>query len=288
MPGGPHAPRLLAMALFSLFRRRDRGVTAAPAGDLAPADQVREARQRARRRLIGAVLLLGLGIIGFPLLFETQPRPIPVDVVIDIPRKDQVAPLVAPGAKPVITERAADAGREVAPPAPSPPVAAAPGASPNGVKAAPAEPRPASAAPDKPVPADKPAVADKPAPADKLAGAGKPAPSDKPAAAHGDTDAARALAALEGRPAAKPEGDAAATGGERYVVQFGSFADAAGAREARMKVERLGIKTYLQTVEVGGEKRTRVRVGPFASRDDADLAAAKIKAAGLAAVILTI
>ena len=55
-----------------------------------------------------------------------------------------------------------------------------------------------------------------------------------------------------------------------------------------MKVERLGIKTYLQVVEVGGEKRTRVRVGPFVSRDEADRAAAKIKAAGLTAAILSL
>ena len=55
---------------------------------LEPADAVQQARTRARQRLIGAIVLLGIGIIGFPLVFETQPRPIPVDVPIEIPRRE--------------------------------------------------------------------------------------------------------------------------------------------------------------------------------------------------------
>jgi DedD protein len=32
-------------------------------------------------------------VIGFPLLFETQPRPIPVDIPIIVPRRDGAPPL---------------------------------------------------------------------------------------------------------------------------------------------------------------------------------------------------
>ena len=53
-------------------------------------------RIRARRRLIGAAVLVAAGVVGFPLIFETQPRPIPVDLPIDIPRKDGAPPLVVP------------------------------------------------------------------------------------------------------------------------------------------------------------------------------------------------
>jgi DedD protein len=35
-------------------------------------------RRRARHRLIGAAVLVLIGVVGFPLLFDTQPRPIPV------------------------------------------------------------------------------------------------------------------------------------------------------------------------------------------------------------------
>ncbi|MDQ6679903.1 MAG: SPOR domain-containing protein, partial [Pseudomonadota bacterium] len=82
------------MGLLSLFKRTGE----APAGTAAtePADAVKEARTRARRRLIGAVVLLVVGVIGFPLVFETRPRPIPVDIPIEIPKKDGVPALVMP------------------------------------------------------------------------------------------------------------------------------------------------------------------------------------------------
>ena len=74
----------------------------------------------------------------------------------------------------------------------------------------------------------------------------------------------------------------------RFVVQIGAFADANGARETRAKVEKLGLRTYTQAVVTDNGKRTRVRLGPFASRDEAEQAAAKVKAAGLPAAVLTL
>ena len=47
-------------------------------------------RQRAKHRLIGAAVLVLIGVIGFPLLFDKQPRPIAVDTPIDIPDKNKV------------------------------------------------------------------------------------------------------------------------------------------------------------------------------------------------------
>ena len=57
-------------------------------------------RRRARHRLIGAGVLVLLGVIGFPMLFDTQPRPIPVDIPIEIPDRNRVAPLVVPAGAP--------------------------------------------------------------------------------------------------------------------------------------------------------------------------------------------
>lgn len=74
----------------------------------------------------------------------------------------------------------------------------------------------------------------------------------------------------------------------RYVVQVGAFAEAAGAREARARVEKLGLKTYTQVVETQEGKRIRVRVGPYAERAEADKAAAQLRASGLAAAVLTL
>ena len=74
------------MGLLSIFKRQP-GAVAAAAGANA-VQGAADARTRAKRRLLGAVVLLGIGVIAFPLLFETQPRPIPVDIAIEIPRKD--------------------------------------------------------------------------------------------------------------------------------------------------------------------------------------------------------
>ena len=48
------------------------------------------------------------------------------------------------------------------------------------------------------------------------------------------------------------------------------------------------MKTYTQVAETPAGPRTRVRVGPFATRDEAERAAAKIKAAALPAAILAL
>ena len=64
--------------------------------------------------------------------------------------------------------------------------------------------------------------------------------------------------------------------------------DAAKANEVRSKLERSGLKTSTQTVDTTDGKRTRVRVGPFATKAEADKAAARVKTLGLPAAILTL
>jgi DedD protein len=70
------------------------------------------------------------------------------------------------------------------------------------------------------------------------------------------------------------------------VVQVGAFSDAAKLHEVRQKLEKAGLKTYTQVVETKDGKRTRVRVGPFATQADADKAATRIKALTLSAAVL--
>jgi DedD protein len=98
-------------------------------------------------------------------------------------------------------------------------------------------------------------------------------------------DGARAQALLDG--SADPPAPAASAVA-RFVVQVGAFTDAAALKETRAKVEKLGMKTYTQVAETPAGPRTRVRVGPFATRDEADRAASRIKAAALRAIILAL
>lgn len=272
------------MGLKSIFQRQP-GEGARKAAAEASPDSVQEARTRARRRLIGAAVLVVIGVIGFPILFETQPRPIPVDIPIEIPRKDGAPPLVMPAPRPsakpaptaqvasapaeVITETVADAGRELPSPAASAPVAAKPASA----STKPAEARTAEVKKPEPKPAEaKP----EPKPA-------KPAETSTAAA-----DARRAQALLEGKAPEKAAEKTTEKKDGRFVVQVGAFADTAAARETRQKVEKLGLKTYTQVAETSQGSRIRVRVGPFASREEAERAQSKIKAAGSNAVVLTL
>ena len=238
------------------------------------AESIDVMRRRARHRLIGAAVLVLVGVIGFPLLFDTQPRPIAVDIPIEIPDRNKVAPLVVPGQ----TAAVAPAAKPV--PTPAPARAASVG---NGLSdgeelvqaAPPVAPKPAPAKPEaKPEPKPEP----KPDP--------KPEPKSEPKPIPKPDEAARARALLEGR---SVESAAAAKADDsRFIVQVGAFADADKAREARSKVERAGLKTYTQVVDTKDGKRTRVRVGPFADRAEADKAAARIKALDLSASVLTL
>jgi DedD protein len=109
--------------------------------------------------------------------------------------------------------------------------------------------------------------------------------SDKPVdkLAPRANDGAKAQALLEGKVMDKP---ASAPAGGRFVVQIGAYADAAKAQEARIKLEKAGLKTYTQVVEPKEGKRIRVRVGPFESKAAADKAAEKIRRLDLPAAIL--
>ncbi len=244
------------MAFFK-FRKNAGDSSATP----TQPDSVEVMRKRAKHRLIGAAVLVLVGVIGFPLLFDNQPRPIAVDIPIEIPDKNKVKPLVVP-AVPAPSAAAASA--------PAKPVAVAPAPAPVPEAIAPVEkpPKPAMAA------SEAPAVAKKP----------EPKPIETPATVK-PTESAKAKALLEGKDVAAKE-PAVADG--RFVVQVGAFADVAKAREARLKVEKAGLKTYTQVVETKDGRRIRVRVGPFAGRAEADQAAEKIKKLDLSAAVLTL
>lgn len=317
------------MGLLSFLKRSESGETARPAkaGRAADAiDDVQQLRIRARRRLIGAAVLVVAAVIVFPLLFETRPRPIPIDLPIEIPRKDAAAPLNIP-APPARTAQAGQTSGDAAPTdgergrgiinetaeqiasdreVPPPSTRNATATAPSTAVA------PSTATPPPTASADKPAehrAEPKPDARVKMAEPAKPAKPETRAEARPETrpdgrqeartdarpnESARVQAMLDGRAAEqraaaerKPAEPAAASGG-RFIVQVGAYADAKAAQEARMKVERMGLKTYTQAVDTADGKRIRVRVGPFGSRDEADKVAAKVRGGGLSSAVLTI
>ena len=230
---------------------------------------VQLARIHARRRLVGALVLLVVGIAVFPVLFETQPRPIAVDTPIVMPARDPAPAARGSVAREPVNVLPADAGIE------------GPGALPNSAASGPVGVGPArvQAEPEVQTAPALPAVAAAPS-------AAKPSPPPaKPAvAASRPDDGARAQALLDARTAAsEPQ-----AGAPRFVVQAGAYSEAGALRDARQKVEKLGLKTYTQVIDGDSGQRTRVRVGPFATRQEAEAVAAKVKAAGVQASILVL
>ena len=231
-------------------------------------DSVEVVRRRARQRLIGATVLVLIGVIGFPLLFDSQPRPVPVDIAIEIPSRAAVKP-----GTPIAAPPAA---------APAAPAAAAPAVVPAVVPAqASLQDKEEIVAPARPASEPPPAPAE---PAKAPAAAVAPA-KDK---AQAKPDA-RAESKAEKKTDTKSDSKSDAAKGEgRVVVQVGAYTDEGKVREVRQKLEKSGFKTYTQVVETSEGKRTRVRVGPFASRTEAEKAAAKIKSLNLPASLLAL
>ncbi len=204
-------------------------------------------RKRARRRLIGAIALVTIVAVFLPMFLDHEPKQVKQDISIQIPSSE-------PG---TFTSK-------VVPMAPGTP----------GPKSA---PRAAPETPAKPPPAPKTEVAQ--------ASGAKPADTVPPA--H-DTEAAppKAPAKPAPAPAAKsapapqaPSTPAPGKGG--FVVQVAALSDADKAKQMQEKMVAAGIKSYTEVVPTAKGNVTRVRAGPFASRDEAEKIQLKLKDLGL-------
>lgn len=313
------------MAFFKFRKSGGAPEAAAPAGRkssgknaaAAEAETVDAMRRRARHRLIGAVVLVLAAVIGFPLVFDTQPRPVAVNAPIIIPDRNEAAPLAPPAAASrgdVATSASLDSREQVVPAGEVPPAAKPVEQVPEKPATKPAEKAADTARPSAPVTtptatddaaaarAERDAAQAREAEQARKEREAKAAEQAKAraereaeqAARKKAEDAARAKALLEGRnpdkaaakAAQQAHTAAAAAGGGRFVVQIGAYAESSGVSTARQKAQGAGVSTFTQDVNTKAGKRTRVRAGPFASREAAEQAAAKLKRAGLGASVI--
>jgi DedD protein len=251
------------MPFFNLRRNSKAAPAAAQPGQPESAEVI---RRRAKHRLIGSAVLVLAGVLGFPLLFDTQPRPVSGDIAIEIPGRNTVKPLGAP--PPAQPAQSAQPGKNA-----SDRVTADSSLSPREEILT---PKPAPAQSESALAAPKNEAKTEPKPDAKVAKV-----DPKPAVKLAPDDSARAKALLDG-------GSPPAVGQGRMIVQVGAFADVDKAREARQRLEKAGLKTYTQVADTKDGKRIRVRVGPFATKADAEKAASKIKTLDLPASILTL
>ncbi|MGF6958507.1 SPOR domain-containing protein [Paraburkholderia youngii] len=275
-------------------RRTERTVDA----DALLLDPTLPEKQRARRRLVGAIALVVAAVIILPMVLDSHPKPVTDDISIDIPSRpaprlsrstanEDVQAGVAPDNPP-----AGDSG--IAASSLAPAATAASAATTAAVPASAAKPTQSTqstaakqgTAPSvatgtvtaaTPKPAAKPQTQSLAANTTPAAPAKQTKPPAAAPSASTDDDANPATASADansGTPASPP--------GNRFAVQLGAFSNEANARNWAAKLKAAGVPTYTEhRKQADGSTLTLLRAGPFADRAAATAAVAKVREAGL-------
>lgn len=211
-------------------------------------------RARARHRLIGAAALLLAVAIIVPMVLDPNPRPVNENLPIDIP--SERTPFTPRLSLPPVP--AADAGT---PPPDQAPVVAPARAESKADARAETKAEAKSAAPAAPTPPSEPKAA---ARTETRIDEAKPSTVEVPRKAPESTEAAA--------PASKSG---------RFAVQAAAPASEKAARELVERLKKGGFATYTEIVETKDGVRHRVRIGPYATREDAEKARARLKSQGI-------
>ncbi len=202
-----------------------------------------ELKRRGRRRLIGAVTLGLMAIVFLPMVFDSEPKR-----AGDSAKSQEIAVQVPPKenqpALPAPT------------PMPSAPVAAAPAPEPAKAAAEAAPAKEAAPAPAAPKAAEKLPAKEAPKAAVKVEKTEKPERS------------------------AKSESAAKAAVKDGFVVQLGVYTKAENADKEITRMKEAKLPVHTDTIPIKSGNATRVRVGPYATREKAEAALAQIKLAG--------
>jgi DedD protein len=209
-----------------------------------------EIKRRGRRRLIGAVTIGLLAIVFLPMIFDSEPgrnksltKSGSQEISIQIPPKEGLPPLPAPSTA------------SSTPVAPKAPPAAAPIPAPPVASVVPVEQKPATVSTPAPPPEPAPKVAAKAEPA-------KPEKKPEPAAQ-----------------LPKPA-ETKAEVKQGFVVQVGAFKDVENTKQIVAQAKTAKLPVYTDTVATANGTVTRVRVGPFSTKQKADAALAQLKLSG--------
>lgn len=254
------------------------------------ADQiVDEMKRKARRRLVGAIVLALAAAILLPMLLEKEPRPLGDDVSVKIPPVDEgkfINKLTGKSGDAKALPKADDKAESKAAPArmearnetaASPPIAtgAAQESGPANKTLAEAQQRVLTPSPKAPAKAEGDA-----SPAAESKGATTPTIADTPASAADDKPAAAKIATAQ--PAASAGAPAKADG---FVVQLAAFIDDKGANSLANKLKKAGYAAFVEPVHTSRGTLWRVRVGGYGSKPDADAARAKLKGEGYNGIV---
>ncbi len=222
-------------------------------------------RKRARRRLVGAIAMVIAAVVILPMVLDSQPEQGNHDIDIRIPGEDAVTELAPdmeyPDEAPV-------------PPSPIPrvkPETETPAATP-------------ARSPQEKSEAEKPK---QPATGSSAALRGM----DTRLRERSGIQSEAASTGASGAPAHVPDTGARAEPGEaaagegKFVVQSGAFSNPSKAEQQVRRLESSGISAYTEAFGSGKNQVTRVRIGPFSTREEADRVRRQLKDLGLGAVV---
>ena len=214
---------------------------------MAESEEALQLKRRARRRLVGALALVAFVVIILPLILDKEPGPGGPPLSVQIPSQDS-----------------GGFNTRVVPAAPTTPAAAATQKQADipAVKAAAPAVEAVTAAATKEVVT----------PAKEL-----------PPPAKAETSPAQEPIKSPAQAAKRPDAVQANTApsSQAWVVTLDAFSDPKNVRLLRTKLSAVGVKSYTEPVKTAKGELTRVRAGPFASKEAADKARAKLQAMGL-------
>ena len=211
---------------------------------MAESEEALQLKRRARRRLVGAIALVTFVVIILPLILDKEPGPPGPPLSVQIPGQDT-----------------GSFDSRVVPPA---------------LPAAPLADKKIETAPAK---AESPAVqADVPAAIPSAPKLAPPGPALAPA--HQAEAKANSEVAKPPENSEAQRAQAALTD-HAWVVALDAFSDKKNVKQLRTRLSAAGVKSYTEPVKTGRGELTRVRAGPFATKEAAEKARAKLVAMGL-------
>lgn len=216
-----------------------------------------EVKRRGRHRLIGAITLAVLAVVIIPMVLDSEPRKVGRDLPLTIPSKEGLPPLPAPAAEPAKPQ--GESPKPVA--AADAPKATEPTAQDTAAKPAEAIQAEAKVEPVKAVAAKT---------ADKA--------SESPAKV-AVKPATKAVDKTPDKAANKTE--KAAPKMEGFVIQLGAFSEAEKLDALKAKMKSAKVAVFTEKVKTADGSLTRLRAGPYKSREQADKALVQIKKAGV-------
>lgn len=275
-------------------------------------------KKRARRRLIGAVALVLAAVIGLPMVFDSEPKQTAPQITIEIPSKDELLPK-SPVVNSPTTEpsknlnQSIDQSEEVIQAVTAPVQSAKPDATSSDsrqVVGVDSQAKTVVAVNGKQV--DKKVDVTTATNANTATAANKVAatqPPTKPALENNkkpevkaepkkenQDDAAKALALLEGRAIPEDLAKADAKNDSKankldnvagsFVIQVAALNSAAKIKELQAKLKAANINSYTQKVITKNGEVSRIRVGPFANKAEAEKMRAKLVKIGLSGSLI--